>query len=91
MEEATDTDAPVDALDCGQVPEKRITKLASAIGVFDLVWEHEVWMPDDVRRGLLASKNEYIDAGTAIYLTVMSINLLGAGLRDALDPYLRNR
>ena len=29
--------------------------------------------------------------GTAIFLTVMSINLLGDGLRDALDPYLRNR
>ena len=29
--------------------------------------------------------------GTAIFLTVMSINLLGDGLRDSLDPYLRNR
>ncbi|MCY3796165.1 MAG: ABC transporter permease [Chloroflexi bacterium] len=29
--------------------------------------------------------------GTAIFITVMSINLLGDGLRDALDPYLRNR
>ena len=29
--------------------------------------------------------------GTAIFLTVMSINLLGDGLRDAMDPYLRNR
>lgn len=29
--------------------------------------------------------------GTAIFLTVMSVNLLGDGLRDALDPYLRNR
>ncbi len=29
--------------------------------------------------------------GTAIFVTVMSINLLGDGLRDALDPYLRNR
>ena len=29
--------------------------------------------------------------GTAIFLTVMSINLLGDGIRDAMDPYLRNR
>ena len=29
--------------------------------------------------------------GFAIFLTVMSINLLGDGLRDAMDPYLRNR
>lgn len=29
--------------------------------------------------------------GMAIFLTVMSVNLLGDGLRDALDPYLRNR
>ena len=29
--------------------------------------------------------------GFAIFLTVMSVNLLGDGLRDAMDPYLRNR
>lgn len=29
--------------------------------------------------------------GSAIFLTVMSINLLGDGIRDAMDPYLRNR
>ena len=29
--------------------------------------------------------------GLAIMLTVVSINLLGDGLRDALDPRLRNR
>ena len=29
--------------------------------------------------------------GMAIMLTVLSINLLGDGLRDALDPKLRNR
>jgi peptide/nickel transport system permease protein len=29
--------------------------------------------------------------GLAIMLTVLSINLLGDGLRDALDPRLRNR
>jgi ABC-type dipeptide/oligopeptide/nickel transport system permease subunit len=29
--------------------------------------------------------------GLAIMLTVLAINLLGDGLRDALDPRLRNR
>jgi peptide/nickel transport system permease protein len=29
--------------------------------------------------------------GTAIFLTVMSINLLGDGIRDAMDPYLKSR
>jgi ABC-type dipeptide/oligopeptide/nickel transport system permease subunit len=29
--------------------------------------------------------------GLAILLTVLAINLLGDGLRDALDPRLRNR
>jgi ABC-type dipeptide/oligopeptide/nickel transport system permease subunit len=29
--------------------------------------------------------------GLAIVLTVLAINLLGDGLRDALDPRLRNR
>ena len=28
--------------------------------------------------------------GLAIMLTILSINLLGDGLRDALDPRLRN-
>ena len=48
---------------------------------------------------MVAVGNRYIQTapwislvpGTAIFLTVMSINLLGDGLRDALDPYLRNR
>jgi peptide/nickel transport system permease protein len=29
--------------------------------------------------------------GSAIFLTVMAINFVGDGLRDALDPWLRNR
>jgi peptide/nickel transport system permease protein len=29
--------------------------------------------------------------GGAIFITVMAINFVGDGLRDALDPYLRNR
>jgi peptide/nickel transport system permease protein len=29
--------------------------------------------------------------GACIFLTVISINFLGDGLRDALDPWLRNR
>ncbi len=30
-------------------------------------------------------------AGAAIFLAVLSLNLVGDGLRDALDPHLRNR
>ena len=48
---------------------------------------------------MVAVGNRYIQVapwislvpGTAIFLTVMSINLLGDGIRDAMDPYLRNR
>ena len=48
---------------------------------------------------MVAVGNRYIQTypwislvpGTAIFLTVMSVNLLGDGLRDALDPYLRSR
>ena len=29
--------------------------------------------------------------GGAIFITVMAINFVGDGLRDALDPWLRNR
>jgi ABC-type dipeptide/oligopeptide/nickel transport system permease subunit len=29
--------------------------------------------------------------GGAIFVTVMAINFVGDGLRDALDPWLRNR
>jgi peptide/nickel transport system permease protein len=32
-----------------------------------------------------------IAPGMMIFLTVMSINFIGDGLRDALDPYLQNR
>lgn len=45
---------------------------------------------------MVASGNRYLQLypwislvpGTAIFLTVMSVNLLGDGLRDAMDPYL---
>jgi peptide/nickel transport system permease protein len=48
---------------------------------------------------MIAVGNRYIQTspwislvpGAAIFLTVMSVNLLGDGLRDAMDPYLRNR
>jgi peptide/nickel transport system permease protein len=32
----------------------------------------------------------WIPAGAMIALTVLSINFIGDGLRDALDPYLVN-
>lgn len=45
---------------------------------------------------MVAAGNRYIQLypwislvpGTAIFLTVMSVNLMGDGLRDAMDPYL---
>jgi ABC-type dipeptide/oligopeptide/nickel transport system permease subunit len=46
---------------------------------------------------MLVDGRRYVDSawwiatfpGTAILLTVLSINLVGAGLRDALDPRRR--
>jgi len=46
---------------------------------------------------MLVDGRRYVDSawwiatfpGTAIFLTVLSINLVGDGLRDALDPYRR--
>ncbi|CAG0946885.1 Dipeptide transport system permease protein DppC [Anaerolineae bacterium] len=32
----------------------------------------------------------FVFLGTAIFVAVLSVNLLGDGLRDALDPKLRN-
>ena len=44
----------------------------------------------DVGRKYLAQTPWYsISAGMAIFLTVLSLNLLGDGLRDSLDPRLR--
>ena len=48
---------------------------------------------------LLFDAKDYLDiaphwalfAGGAIFLAVLSINFIGDGLRDALDPWLRNR
>lgn len=55
--------------------------------------------PDPSWGNMVAVGNRYLQTspwislvpGTAIFLTVLSVNLLGDGLRDALDPYLRNR
>jgi peptide/nickel transport system permease protein len=49
--------------------------------------------------GMLDTGRKYLDqtawysvsAGAAIFLTVLSLNLLGDGLRDALDPRLQGR
>ncbi len=48
---------------------------------------------------MIATGNDYIDAdpwlvfvpGLLIFLTVLSVNLVGDGLRDALDPYMTER
>jgi peptide/nickel transport system permease protein len=40
---------------------------------------------------LFASATTPIFAGTAIMLAVLGFNLVGDGLRDALDPRLRRR
>lgn len=49
--------------------------------------------------GMLRTGSQYLEtapwiafsAGTAIFLTVLAFNILGDGLRSALDPRLRNR
>lgn len=49
--------------------------------------------------GMLAEGRQYLDTeywlslfpGVALFVTVLAINLLGDGLRDALDPYVRTR
>lgn len=45
-------------------------------------------MLDTGRRYLVQTPWYSISAGAAIFLTVLSVNLLGDGLRDALDPRL---
>lgn len=55
--------------------------------------------PEPSWGSMVAVGNRYIQQypwislvpGTVIFLTVMSVNLLGDGLRDALDPYLKSR
>jgi peptide/nickel transport system permease protein len=49
--------------------------------------------------GMLAEGRQFLDTaywlslfpGLALFITVLAINLLGDGLRDALDPYVRTR
>jgi peptide/nickel transport system permease protein len=49
--------------------------------------------------GMLADGRQYLDTeywlalfpGATLFLTVLAVNLLGDGLRDALDPYVRTR
>jgi len=43
------------------------------------------------RRGLQASAHLAVFSGLAITLAVLSINLFGDGLRDALDPKAERR
>lgn len=64
FEEATGIDVVVDAIDYGQLREKQVLNMSTMTGEFDLVWAQEVWVPDYVSNGFLASMNEYIDAGT---------------------------
>ena len=48
-------------------------------------------MLDSGRKYLSETPWYSISAGMAIFLVVLSLNLLGDGLRDALDPRLRGR
>ena len=49
--------------------------------------------------GMLADGRQYLDTeywlslfpGIALFITVLAVNLLGDGLRDAFDPYVRTR
>jgi peptide/nickel transport system permease protein len=49
--------------------------------------------------GMLADGRQYLDTeywlslfpGIALFITVLAVNLLGDGMRDALDPFVRNR
>ena len=63
FEEATGIDVVVDAIDYGQLREKQVLNMSTETGEFDLVWAQEVWVPDYVANGFLASMNEYIDSG----------------------------
>lgn len=55
--------------------------------------------PEPSWGSMVAVGNRYIQTypwislvpGAAIFLTVLSVNLLGDGLRDAMDPYLKSR
>ena len=47
-------------------------------------------MLNDAREYFRAAPYLMIFPGIAILLTVVSINMIGDGLRDALDPKLKN-
>jgi MarR-like DNA-binding transcriptional regulator SgrR of sgrS sRNA len=47
--------------------------------------------PSGVLPSFLARSEALIAPGAALTITVFALNLLGDGLRDLLDPRLRNR
>ena len=40
---------------------------------------------------LFAQKGASVVLGLALFITVLAVNLIGDGLRDALDPKIRRR
>jgi glutathione transport system permease protein len=48
-------------------------------------------MLDAARSDMLTAPHEAIFPALAIFLTVLAFNLLGDGLRDALDPRIERR
>lgn len=82
FEEATGIDVVVDAIDYGQLREKQVLNMSNATGEFDLVWAQEVWVPDYVNRGLLASMNQYIDAAEGFDLGAYNQSLLATNTFD---------
>ena len=44
---------------------------------------------DEAKQGIDAARALIIAPGLMIFITVLSVNLLGNGLRDALDPRLK--
>ena len=82
FEEATGINVVVDAIDYGQLREKQVLNMSNATGEFDLVWAQEVWVPDYVNRGLLASMNEYIDMAEGFDLGAYNQSLLATNTFD---------
>ena len=82
FEEATGIDVVVDAIDYGQLREKQVLNMSNATGEFDLVWAQEVWVPDYVNRGLLASMNQYIDMAEGFDLGAYNQSLLATNTFD---------
>jgi len=48
-------------------------------------------MLDAARADMLTAPHEAIFPALAIFVTVLAFNLLGDGLRDALDPKIERR